>query len=168
MPVRRKKRSTTSAKRKTRVVYRKAKTAVRRKRRGLSAGPLGKANLRMGIMDAVQGAIGGVIASFVANQKFLDAQSETNKGLLLIGASVLTGAYLKRPAIAAGMGAVAGIKLAKGLGAGTLVGLSENDFELPIAEGVDPLLLPYGLQDGGNDYAGLSEDIYASNYANVY
>jgi len=104
MPVRRKKRSTTSAKRKTRVVYRKAKTAVRRKRRGLSAGPLGKANLRMGVMDAVQGAIGGVIASFVANQKFLDAQSETNKGLLLIGASVLTGAYLKRPAIAAGMG----------------------------------------------------------------
>jgi hypothetical protein len=104
----------------------------------------------------------------VANQKFLDAQSETNKGLLLIGASVLTGAYLKRPAIAAGMGAVAGIKLAKGLGAGTLVGLSENDFELPIAEGVDPLLLPYGLQDGGSDYAGLSEDIYASNYANVY
>jgi hypothetical protein len=98
----------------------------------------------------------------------LDAQSETNKGLLLIGASVLTGAYLKRPAIAAGMGAVAGIKLAKGLGAGTLVGLSENDFELPIAEGVDPLLLPYGLQDGGADYAGLSEDVYASNYANVY
>jgi hypothetical protein len=66
------------------------------------------------------------------------------------------------------MGAVAGIKLAKGLGAGTLVGLSENDFELPIGEGVDPLLLPYGLQDGGADYAGLSEDIYASNYANVY
>jgi hypothetical protein len=24
------------------------------------------------------------------------------------------------------------------------------------------------LQDGGGDYAGLSEDIYASNYANVY
>ena len=167
MPVRRKK--STSAKRKTRVVYRKAKTAVRRrKRRGFSAGPMGKANIRMGVMDAIQGAIGGVIASFVANQKFLDAQSETNKGLLLIGASVLTGAYLKRPAIAAGMGAVAGIKLAKGLGAGTLVGLSENDFELPIAEGVDPLLLPYGLQDGGSDYAGLSEDIYASNYANVY
>jgi len=167
MPVRRKK--STSAKRKTRVVYRKAKTAVRRrKRRGFSAGPMGKANIRMGVMDAVQGAIGGVIASFVANQKFLDAQSETNKGLILIGASVLTGAYLKRPAIAAGMGAVAGIKLAKGLGAGTLVGLSENDFELPIGEGVDPLLLPYGLQDGGADYAGLSEDIYASNYANVY
>jgi len=167
MPVRRKK--STSAKRKTRVVYRKAKTAVRRrKRRGFSAGPMGKANIRMGVMDAIQGAIGGVIASFVANQKFLDAQSETNKGLILIGASVLTGAYLKRPAIAAGMGAVAGIKLAKGLGAGTLVGLSENDFELPIGEGVDPLLLPYGLQDGGADYAGLSEDIYASNYANVY
>lgn len=167
MPVRRKK--STSAKRKTRVVYRKAKTAVRRrKRRGFSAGPMGKANIRMGVMDAIQGAIGGVIASFVANQKFLDAQSETNKGLILIGASVLTGAYLKRPAIAAGMGAVAGIKLAKGLGAGTLVGLSENDYELPIMEGVDPLLLPYGLQDGGADYAGLSEDIYASNYANVY
>jgi len=165
MPVRRKK--STSAKRKTRVVYRKAKTAVRRRRRGLSQG-FGKANLRMGVMDAVQGAIGGVIASFVANQKFLDAQSETNKGLLLVGASVLTGAFLKRPAIAAGMGAIAGIKLAKGLGAGTLVGLSENDFELPIAEGVDPLLLPYGLQDGGADYAGLSEDIYASNYANIY
>jgi hypothetical protein len=65
------------------------------------------------------------------------------------------------------MGAVAGIKLAKGLGAGTLVGLSENDFELPISEGVDPLLLPYGLSQGP-DYAGLSEDIYASNYANVY
>jgi hypothetical protein len=80
----------------------------------------------------------------------------------------LTGTFFKRPAIAAGMGAVAGIKLAKGLGAGTLVGLSENDFELPISEGVDPLLLPYGLQDGGGDYAGLSEDIYASNYANVY
>ncbi|NBU93400.1 MAG: hypothetical protein EBS18_02405 [Actinobacteria bacterium] len=76
MPVKRKK--STSAKRKTRVVYRKAKTAVRRKRRGLSAGPLGRANC------------------------------------------------------------------------------------------VDPLLLPYGLQDGGQDYAGLSEDIYASNYANVY
>jgi len=165
MPVKRKK---STAKRKTRVVYRKAKTAVRRKRRGFSAGPMGKANIRMGVMDAIQGAIGGVIASFVANQKFLDAQSETNKGLILIGASVLTGAYLKRPAIAAGMGAVAGIKLAKGLGAGTLVGLSENDFELPIAEGVDPLLLPYGLQDGGTDYAGLSENVYASNYANVY
>ena len=168
MPVRRKK-SASASKRKTRVVYRKAKTAVRRrKRRGFAAGPMGKANIRMGVMDAVQGAIGGVIASFVANQKFLDAQSETNKGLLLFGASVLTGAFLKRPAIAAGMGAVAGIKLAKGLGAGTLVGLSENDFELPIAEGVDPLLLPYGLMDGGADYAGLSEDIYASNYANVY
>jgi hypothetical protein len=24
------------------------------------------------------------------------------------------------------------------------------------------------LSDGGSDYAGLSEDIYASNYANVY
>jgi hypothetical protein len=165
MPVRRKK--STSAKRKTRVVYRKAKTAVRRKRRGFSAGPMGKPNIRMGVMDAIQGAIGGVIASFVANQKFLDAQSETNKGLLLIGASVLTGAYLKRPAIAAGMGAIAGIKLAKGLGAGTLVGLSENDYSFPISESVDPLLLPYGLQEGP-DYAGLSEDIYASNYANVY
>jgi hypothetical protein len=76
---------------------------------------------------------------------------------------------MKRPAIAAGMGAVAGIKLAKGLGAGTLVGLSENDYEFPISESVDPLLLPYGLQDGGGpDYAGLSEDIYASNYANIY
>jgi hypothetical protein len=165
MPVKRKRSST--AKRKTRVVYRKAKTTAKRRYRSLKAGGLNKAGLRMGVMDAVQGAIGGVIASFVANQKFLDSQSETNKGLLLVGASVLTGAFLKKPAIAAGMGAIAGLKLAKGLGAGTLVGLSENDYMLPIAEGVDPLLLPYGLQEGP-DYAGLSEDIYASNYADVY
>lgn len=165
MPLKRK-RSTT-AKRKTRVVYRKAKTTAKRRYRSLKAGGLNKAGLRMGVMDAVQGAIGGVIASFVANQKFLDSQSETNKGLLLVGASVLTGAFLKKPAIAAGMGAIAGLKLAKGLGAGTLVGLSENDYMLPIAEGVDPLLLPYGLQEGP-DYAGLSENVYASDYADIY
>lgn len=165
MPLKRKKSS--PAKRKTRVVYRKSKTTAKRRYRSLRAGGLNKAGIKMGVMDAVQGAIGGVIASFVSNQKFLDSQSETNKGLILIGASVLTGAFLKKPAIAAGMGAIAGIKLAKGLGAGTLVGLSENDYSLPMSEGVDPLLLPYGLQEGP-DYAGLSEDIYASNYANVY
>jgi hypothetical protein len=111
--------------------------------------------------------LGGVIASFVANQKFLDSQSETNKGLLLGAASVLTGAYFKRPALAAGMAAIAGLKLAKGLGAGTLVGLSEEGFLPPIAEGIPVGEIPAGLMEGA-DYAGLSEDVYASDYSNVY
>ena len=157
------KRKSTKA-RKTRVVYKKA-TGVKRRRR-LSAGGFSKAGVKSALMDAAQGAIGGIIASFIANQKFLDSQSETNKGLILTGLSVVTGTMLKRPAIAAGMGAVAGTKLLSGLGMGSVAGLSEGYF--PISESMQSST-PYGLiEGGGSDYAGLSENIYASNYANLY
>jgi hypothetical protein len=90
----------------------------------------------------------------------------TNKGLILTGLSVVTGTMLKRPAIAAGMGAVAGTKLLSGLGMGSVAGLSEGYF--PISESMQSST-PYGLMEGGgSDYAGLSENIYASNYANLY
>ena len=161
------KRKKTVARRKSRVTFRKAKTVSRRRYRSLRAGAFGKASIKTGVMDAVQGVLGGVIASFVANQKFLDSQSETNKGLLLGAASVLTGAYFKRPALAAGMAAVAGLKLAQGLGAGNLVGLSEAGYLPPIAEGINVGEIPAGLMEGA-DYAGLSENVYASDYANVY
>lgn len=163
-----KRKTATAPKRKSRVSFKKAKTVSRRRYRSLRAGAFSKGSLKSGIMDAVQGALGAVIASFVLNQKFLDSQSTTNKGLLIGAASVLTGAYMKKPALAAGMAAVAGLKLAQGLGAGTLVGLSDDGAYLPpIAEGITPGEIPYGLMEGA-DYAGLSEDIYASDYANVY
>lgn len=153
--------------RKTRVVYKKA-TGVKRSRRRLSAGGFSKAGVKSALMDAAQGAIGGIVASFIANQKFLDSQSETNKGLILTGLSVLTGTMLKRPAIAAGMGAVAGTKLLSGLGIGSVAGLSEGSY-FPISETENQASSPYGLMEGGgSDYAGLSENIYASNYANLY
>lgn len=161
------KRRKSTAKRKTRVVFKKAKATTRRRYRSLRAGGFSKAGIKSGVMDAVQGVVGGLVASFLVNQKFLDSQSDTNKGLILGGLSVLTGAYFKRPAIAAGMGAIAGLRLAKGLGAGTIVGLSEEGYFPPIAEGIPVGEIPSGLMDG-DDYAGLSEDIYASNYANVY
>jgi len=166
--MRKAKRKTTTAKRKSRVTFKRAKAVTRRRYRSLRAGALSKGSLKTGVMDAVQGALGAVIASFVLNQKFLDSQSNTNKGLLIGAASVLTGAYMKRPALAAGMAAVAGLKLAQGLGAGTLVGLSDDgSYMPPIAEGITPGEIPYGLMEGA-DYAGLSEDVYASDYANVY
>lgn len=155
------KRSTPGRKKSYRVYARAVKT---RRRRGLSAG-MTTAGIKSGLMDAAQGALGGILATFLANQKFMDSQSDTNKGLILTAASVVTNVYFKRPSIAAGMAAVAGTKLAAGLGAGSLVGLSEG--YLPISEGVSPAALPYGLQDG-MDYAGLSENVYASNYANIY
>jgi hypothetical protein len=162
-----KRKSTKKAKRK--VVYRKVKgaAAYRRSSRRLSAGGFSRAGIQSALMDAAQGAIGGVVASFIANQKFLDAQSETNKGLLLAGLAVVTGTMLKRPAIAAGMGAVAGTKLLSGLGVGSMVGLGENGGMFPISQGLVGST-PYGLMEGSADYAGLSENIYASNYANVY
>ena len=142
-----------TAKAKTRVVYRtaKKKTAPRRRsRRGLSAAS--PAAIKSSLMDVAFAAGGAVIASFIKNQKFLDAQSETNKGLILTAAAVITGTMLKQPRLAAGMGAVAGLTLVKGLGAGNLVGLSESAAMLPISEGVDPLLLPYGLNEGVDLY----------------
>ena len=163
-----KRKSTKRAKRK--VVYRKVKgaAAYRRSSRRLSAGGFSKAGIKSALMDAAQGAIGGVIASFIANQKFLDAQSETNKGLILTGLSIVTGTMLKRPAIAAGMGAVAGTKLLSGLGVGSMVGLGESSSYFPISQGTEGST-PYGLMEGGGaDYAGLSENIYQSSYANLY
>jgi len=154
--------------RKTRVVYKKASGVKRSRSRRLSAGGFSKAGIKSALMDAAQGAIGGVIASFIANQKFLDSQSETNKGLIIAGLSVVTGTMLKRPAIAAGMGAVAGTKLLSGLGVGSMVGLGENGGYLPISAGTTSST-PYGLMEGGGaDYAGLSENIYQSSYANLY
>ena len=163
MPI---KRKTKKAKRK--VVYRKIKggAVYRRSSRRLSQG-FTRAGIQSALMDAAQGAIGGVVASFIANQKFLDAQSETNKGLLLAGLAVVTGTMLKRPAIAAGMGAVAGTKLLSGLGVGSMVGLGENGGMFPISQNSLVGSTPYGLMEGV-DYAGLSENIYASNYANTY
>jgi hypothetical protein len=120
-------------------------------------------------MDVAFAAGGAVIASVLKNQKFLDAQSETNKGLLLTAASIATAVIFKQPRLAAGMGAVAGLTLIKGLGAGNMVGLSESpSYMFPISESVDPLLLPYGLEEGP-DYAGLSEaSIYSNNYGSNY
>ena len=163
-----KRKSTKKAKRK--VVYRKVKgaAAYRKSTRRLSAGGFSRAGIKSALMDAAQGAIGGVIASFIANQKFLDSQSETNKGLILAGLSVVTGTMLKRPAVAAGMGAVAGTKLLSGLGVGSMVGLGENGGYLPISAGTQSST-PYGLMEGGgSDSAGLSENIYQSSYANLY
>jgi hypothetical protein len=66
------------------------------------------------------------------------------------------------------MGAVAGTKLLSGLGVGSMVGLGENGGYLPISAGTTSSL-PYGLMEGGmTDYAGLSENIYQSSYANLY
>jgi hypothetical protein len=157
-------RKTATRARKSYRVYARAVKTTRRRRRGLSAG-FTTAGIKSGLMDAAQGALGGILATFISNQKFMDSQSDTNKGLILTAASVVTGTYFKRPAIAAGMAAIAGTKLAAGLGAGSLVGLSEG--YLPISEGVSPAALPYGLQDG-MDYAGLSENVYQSSYANLY
>lgn len=160
------KRKTKTAKK--RVVYRKAKATPKRRGRRLSAGGFTQAGIKSALMDATQGAIGGVIAAFIANQKFLDAQSETNKGLILAGLSIVTGTMLKRPAIAAGMGAVAGTKLLSGLGVGSMVGLGESSSYFPISQGTQDST-PYGLMEGGGaDYAGLSENIYQSSYANLY
>jgi len=111
-------------------------------------------------------ALGALAASFLKNQKFMDSQSETNKGLILTGAAVVTAVFIKQPRIAAGMGAIAGLTLAKGLGAGNLVGLSESASMYPISEGVNPLFIPAGLEEA--DYAGISENVYASNYANSF
>lgn len=155
-----------SAKPKTRVVYRSAKkkaTRRRSRRRGLSAAS--PAAIKSSLSDIGMAALGALAASFLKNQKFMDSQSETNKGLILTGAAVITAVFVKQPRIAAGMGAVAGLTLAKGLGAGSLVGLSENML-LPISEGVNQALLPYGLEEGGMDYAGISENVYNDNYGN--
>jgi hypothetical protein len=49
-----------------------------------------------------------------------------------------------------------------------MVGLGENGGYLPISAGTTSSL-PYGLMEGGGtDYAGLSENIYQSSYANLY
>jgi hypothetical protein len=139
----------------------------RTKRRGLSSAS--PAAIKSSLMDVAFAAGGAVIASVLKNQKFLDTQSETNKGLLLTAASIATAVIFKQPRLAAGMGAVAGLTLIKGLGAGQMVGLSEDTgYMYPISEGVNPMLLPYGLEEGP-DYAGLSEaSIYANNYGSNY
>jgi hypothetical protein len=167
MAIKRKTRKKTAVKR---AAPRRKMTATprrRTKRRGLSAAS--PAAIKSSLMDVAFAAGGAVIASVLKNQKFLDAQSETNKGLLLTAASIATAVIFKQPRLAAGMGAVAGLTLIKGLGAGNMVGLSERgSYMLPISESVDPLLLPYGLEEGP-DYAGLSEaSIYSNNYGSNY
>lgn len=157
----------TAAKPKTRIVYRSAKkkmTKRRSRRRGLSAAS--PAAVKSAVMDGVFAAGGAMIAALISNQKFLDNQSDTNKGLILAAAATATAVLVKQPRLAAGMFAVAGLTIAKGVGAGKLVGLAENVPMLPISEDMTAML-PYGLQEGA-DYAGLSEDIYASNYANRF
>jgi hypothetical protein len=167
MAIKRKTRKKTAVKR---AAPRRKMTATprrRTKRRGLSAAS--PAAIKSSLMDVAFAAGGAVIASVLKNQKFLDAQSETNKGLLLTAASIATAVIFKQPRLAAGMGAVAGLTLIKGLGAGNMVGLSEGpSYMFPISESVDPLLLPYGLEEGP-DYAGLSEaSIYSNNYGSNY
>jgi hypothetical protein len=168
MAIKRKTRKKTAVKR---AAPRRKMTATprrRTKRRGLSAAS--PAAIKSSLMDVAFAAGGAVIASVLKNQKFLDAQSETNKGLLLTAASIATAVVFKQPRLAAGMGAVAGLTLIKGLGAGNVVGLSErgSSYMFPISESVDPLLLPYGLEEGP-DYAGLSEaSIYSNNYGSNY
>lgn len=148
---------------------RKMTATPRRRTRRRSLSSASPAAIKSGLMDVAFAAGGAVMASILKNQKFLDSQSETNKGLLLTAASIATAVIFKQPRLAAGMGAVAGLTLIKGLGAGQLVGLSENNsFMFPISESVDPMLLPYGLEDGP-DYAGLSEaSIYSNNYGSNY
>jgi len=161
-------RKKSSAKPKTRVVYRAPKkkaTRRRRTKRGLSAAS--PAAVKSAAMDFALATGGALLASFLANQKFLDNQSETNKALLIGAAGVITATVFKQPRLAVGMGVVAGLKLVKSTGAGAIVGLSEGTYMLPISEGVPPQMLPYGLQEGA-DYAGLSEDVYPSDYANRF
>jgi len=118
-------------------------------------------------MDMVFAGIGAAAAMVLSNQKFLDTQSETNKAFIVAGVAIATGTILKQPRIAVGMGAIAALKLIQGLGAGKMIGMSEDMF-LPISEGMPMEFLPYGLEESA-DYANLSEgNLYGNNYGNNY
>jgi hypothetical protein len=147
-----------------------ATAAPRRRKMSRSLRAASPAVIKSTLMDMAMGAAGAAAAMFLSNQKFLDAQSETNKGLIIAGVGVATAVFLKQPRIATGMGAVAGLKLLQGLGAGKLVGLSEMNGQalFPISESVPTALIPYGLEEMV-DYANLSEaSIYSNNYGSNY
>jgi len=141
------------------------KRRVMRRRRSLSnASP---AAIKAIAMDMVFAGIGAAAAMVLSNQKFLDTQSETNKAFIVAGVAIATGTILKQPRIAVGMGAIAALKLIQGLGAGKMIGMSEDMF-LPISEGMPMEFLPYGLEESA-DYANLSEgNLYGNNYGNNY
>lgn len=148
---------------------RKAATAPRRRKSVRRMSAASPAVIKSTLMDMAFAAAGAVAASFIANQKFLDNQSETNKGLLLAAAGVATAVVFKQPRLAVGMGAVAGMKVLRGIGAGKIVGLAENAAidVFPISESVAPALMPYGLEEA--DYANLSEaSIYGNDYGSNY
>lgn len=140
-----------------------ATTPRRRATRRRSLSQASPAAIKATLMDMAFAGVGAAAAMFLGNQKFLDNQSETNKALIIAGVGVATGTLLKQPRIAVGMGAVAGLKLLQGLGAGKIVGLSENML-FPISESMATEFLPYGLEENA-DYANLSE---ASIYSNAY
>jgi len=141
---RRRRRSTPTAKRRT-----------TRRRSRLAASP---AAIRAAGMDTVMGAIGGAIAGFALESVgFIKNQNDTNKALIIGAVAVATGAFLKRPSVAAGMAGVAALKLLKG----TNVLADRGRMSIPaISESMSPALLPAGLADVA-DYAQLS-DIYPS------
>ena len=145
---------------------RTTKPVTRRRRRTLRAG---SAAIKASANDVIMGAIGGAIAGFVIeNVGFIKTQSDTNKALILGAVAIATGAFLKKPAVAAGMAGVAAKNLMKGTGI-----LADNgSMYIPrIAAGGGSMPLqrvPVGLAQSA-DYAGLNENgIYASNYANQF
>lgn len=122
------------------------------------------AAIKSSVNDVLMGAIGGAIAGFaVENIGFVKNQNDTNKALIVAGIAIATGAFAKRPAIAAGMAGVASMRLLKGLNV-----LADKGSMMipPISEGMPMQQIPYGLaSDGMVDYAGLN-DIYPS-YGNL-
>jgi len=156
----------------------KSSSAPRRRRRSTPAAPrrrrrtlrAGSAAIKATTNDVLMGAIGGAIAGFVIeNVGFVKSQSDTNKALILGAVAIATGAFLKKPAVAAGMAGVAAKNLMKGTGI-----LADNGSmyipRISAGGGSMPLnRVPVGLA-GSADYAGLNEgpNIYGSGYANQF
>jgi hypothetical protein len=166
----RRKKATTTTRRRRPAARATAAPRRRVKRRKSMLGAPTQAAIKSTLIDITKAAAGVLIYNFVMNQKVLDNQSDTNKGLIGLGLAVITATMAKQPLIGAGMGAGAALKLAQGLGAGALIGLNDmgNDqFLLPISENAVMSAIPYGLSETV-DYAGLNDgqNVYASNYSN--
>lgn len=141
-----------------------AKRVVRRRRIGAMG--MNKAT----VQGTVEGMLGGALAALaISSLAFVKSQPKTNQAIMLGIGSVAVAMLLKRPNVAAGMAGVAGVMLGQGVGVLAENGLSAPMYIPRITAGSGGYDVPYGLMEGGGDYAGLNDaSIYSSGYANVY
>lgn len=140
------------------------KATPRRRRRSASmASPFSKAAIRTGGKAVIQGAAGGAAAKVLADNiagrlaPMLGGLAPYSRPITAAVGAYLTQTMIKNPTLAAGMAGVAGAELAAALITGT---------SAPVNDYFDQADEVFALPGLSGYEVPMSEDIYASGYAN--